>query len=54
MLKVVNYAIEQKPHFVQTAVIMCSEVFVPAHALVSANYAIEGDIWEIFKHGDFN
>ena len=33
---------------------MASEIFVPAHALVSTNYALEGAIWAIFKHADFN
>lgn len=33
---------------------MASEIFVPAQALVSTNYAIEGAIWAIFKKADFN
>jgi len=33
---------------------LASEVFVPAQALVSTNFAIETAIWAIFKHADFN
>ena len=33
---------------------MASEIFVPAHALVTTNYSIESAVWAIFKQADFN
>ena len=54
VLKVISHAIEQQPQFLQSALQMASEVFVPAQALVSTNFPIETAIWSIFKHADFN
>ena len=45
---------DQSPQLKQNVIGIASDIFVPAHSLVSTNFTIEGAIWAIYKHADFN